>query len=77
MLAGINSCKYNELTAKLEHSGVLRGMVGWLCRTTADVMDDEGDVMELLDVFARQGGARGVFSDGLATGDCYANCKGL
>jgi glycerophosphoryl diester phosphodiesterase len=37
----------------------------------------EGDMMQVLDVLARQVGIRGIFSDWPATVSFYANCTGL
>jgi len=37
----------------------------------------EGDVMQVLDVFARDVGIMGIFSDWPATVTYYASCMGL
>ena len=42
-----------------------------------DVIDNEGDVLTLLDVLAKDVGVIGVFSDWPATTTYYANCMGL
>ena len=42
-----------------------------------DVIDNDGDVMTVLDVLAKDVGVIGVFSDWPATTTYYANCMGL
>jgi glycerophosphoryl diester phosphodiesterase len=47
---------------------------GWYYQTIKRTADRDGVVFELLDVLARQVGARAVFSDWPATTTFYANC---
>jgi glycerophosphoryl diester phosphodiesterase len=65
------------ITWTLERSGPLAGGGGWYYQTVAEVIDDDGDMLEVLDVLARQVGIRGIFSDWPATVTYYANCMGL
>jgi glycerophosphoryl diester phosphodiesterase len=59
----------------LERSGNLAlGNPGFYYRTIAGALSREGDVLEVLDVLARDVGARGVFSDWPATVTFYASC---
>ena len=50
---------------------------GWYYQTTTVAIDNDGDMLELLDVLAQGVGIRGIFSDWAATVTYYANCKGL
>ena len=62
----------------LERSGVLAGgKGGWYYQTVNPALQREGDVMQVLDVLAREVGVLGVFSDWPATVTYYANCMGL
>lgn len=73
----------------VERSGLLTNGGGWYYQTLnganpnpanpADegIIDNDGDVMDLLDVLARDIGVLGVFSDWPATTTYYANCMGL
>jgi glycerophosphoryl diester phosphodiesterase len=65
------------ITWTLERSGPLDQGGGWYYRTIADAIDNDGDMLVLLDVLARQVGIRGIFSDWPATVTYYANCMGL
>ena len=58
----------------LERSGSLTEGGGWYFQTLSDVVNNDGDVMEVLDVLARDVGVIGVFSDWPATVTYYANC---
>jgi glycerophosphoryl diester phosphodiesterase len=62
----------------LERSGILAdGNNGWYYQGVDANMTREGDVMQVLDVLAKEVGVRGVFSDWPATTTYYANCMGL
>jgi glycerophosphoryl diester phosphodiesterase len=65
----------------LERSGSLVKAKGppptYYYRSVAPAIDNDGDVYTVLDVLARQVGARAVFSDWPATVTYYANCMGL
>ena len=65
------------ITWTLERSGPLDEGGGWYYRTISDAIDNDGDMLVLLDVLARQVGIRGIFSDWPATVTYYANCMGL
>ena len=67
----------NIITWTLERSGSLTNGGGWYYRTVSDAIDNEGDVMTVLDVLAKEVGVVGVFSDWPATTTYYANCMGL
>jgi len=46
-------------------------------QSVAEVMDNDGDAIEVLDVLAREVGIIGIFSDWPATVTHYANCMRL
>jgi glycerophosphoryl diester phosphodiesterase len=65
------------ITWTLERSGPLAGGGGWYYQTLNGedgVIDNDGDMMEVLDVLGRDVGVLGVFSDWPATTTYYANC---
>lgn len=62
----------------LERSGVLAdGKNGWYYQTFDEAIKREGDMMQVLDVLAKDVGIQGMFSDWPATVTYYANCMGL
>jgi glycerophosphoryl diester phosphodiesterase len=65
------------ITWTLERSGPLRDGGGWYYQTITEAIDNDGDMLEVLDVLAKQVGIRGIFSDWPATVTYYANCMGL
>ncbi|MBX2869082.1 MAG: hypothetical protein KTR18_10420 [Acidiferrobacterales bacterium] len=65
------------ITWTLERSGLIHTGGGWYYQSVADVIDNEGDVFELLNVLHEDVGVVGVFSDWPATTTFYANCFGL
>jgi glycerophosphoryl diester phosphodiesterase len=66
------------ITWTLERSGRLAdGKSGWYYQTFAPAIQREGDMMEVLDVLAKDVGILGIFSDWPATVTYYANCMGL
>ena len=66
------------ITWTLERSGVLAdGNNGFYYQTFDTVIHRDGDVMNVLDVLAREVGILGIFSDWPATTTYYANCTGL
>ncbi|MCR9139118.1 MAG: glycerophosphodiester phosphodiesterase [Alphaproteobacteria bacterium] len=67
----------NLITWTLERSGPLTNGGGWYYQTIADITDNDGDALVLLDVLAKEVGVVGVFSDWPATTTYYANCMGL
>ena len=50
---------------------------GWYYQTVTDVIDNDGDMFEVLDVLVRDVGILGIFSDWPATVTYYANCMGM
>ena len=65
------------ITWTLERSGPLTGGGGWYYQTVKEVINNDGDMMQVLDVLAQQVGVIGVFSDWPATTTYYANCIDL
>jgi glycerophosphoryl diester phosphodiesterase len=66
------------ITWSLERSGLLAtGKPGWYYQTVAKAITREGDMMQVLDVLAKEVGILGIFSDWPATVTYYANCMGL
>lgn len=65
------------ITWSLERSGPLANGGDSYYRTVKPVINNDGDMMEVLDVLATQVGVLGVFSDWPATVTYYANCMGL
>ena len=66
------------ITWTLERSGILsNGKPGWYYQTFDKSISREGDVMQVLDVLAKEVGILGIFSDWPATVTYYANCMGL
>jgi glycerophosphoryl diester phosphodiesterase len=65
------------ITWTLERSGPLEDGGGWYYQSVAEAIDRNGDMLEVLDVLARDVGIVGIFSDWPATVTYYANCFGL
>lgn len=65
------------ITWTLERSGLLKNGGGWYYQGITNAIDNDGDMLTLLDVLARDVGVEGIFSDWPATVTYYANCKGL
>ena len=65
------------ITWTAERSGPLGEGGGWYFQTIKDVVNDDGDIYELLRVLHEDVGVKGVFSDWPATTTFYANCMGL
>jgi glycerophosphoryl diester phosphodiesterase len=66
------------ITWTLERSGILAdGNNGFYYQTFDSAIKSEGDMMQVLDVLARDVGILGIFSDWPATVTFYANCAGL
>jgi glycerophosphoryl diester phosphodiesterase len=65
------------ITWTLERSGPLGGGGGYYYQSISDAIDGDGDMLELLDVLAKEVEIRGIFSDWPATVTYYANCMGL
>jgi glycerophosphoryl diester phosphodiesterase len=65
------------ITWTLERSGPLDGGGGSYYQTVTAAIDNDGDMLEVLDVLAQDVGILGIFSDWPATVTFYANCMGL
>ncbi|AEG92650.1 glycerophosphodiester phosphodiesterase family protein [Ramlibacter tataouinensis] len=66
------------ITWSLERSGILAdGNNGSYYQSVDPAIRREGDMMQVLDVLAKQVGVLGVFSDWPATTTFYANCAGI
>ena len=72
-----NAAGLDIITWTLERSGLLKNGGGFYYQSVTDVIDTDGDTMEVLDVLAQDVGVIGVFSDWPATVTYYANCMGL
>ena len=66
------------ITWTIERSGPL-GVddPGFYYSSIKDAIDNDGDMMNVLDVLAMDVGIIGIFSDWPATTTYYANCMGL
>jgi glycerophosphoryl diester phosphodiesterase len=58
----------------LERSGFLKEGGGWYYMSVKDVINNDGDMLKVLDVLARDVGIKGIFSDWPATVTYYGNC---
>ncbi len=65
------------ITWTLERSGLLQSGGGWYYQSIKDSIDNDGDMLEVLDVLAQDVGILGIFSDWPATVTYYANCRNL
>lgn len=61
----------------VERSGPLASGGGWYYQTVTDAINNDGDVLKVIDILARDVGVIGIFSDWPATTTFYANCMGL
>lgn len=61
----------------VERSGPLANGGGWYFQTITDAINNDGDVLNVIDVLAQDVGVIGIFSDWPATTTFYANCMGL
>jgi len=66
----------NIITWTLERSGPLASGGGWYYRSVSELINNDGDMYNVLDVLAKDVGVVGVFSDWPATVTYYANCMG-
>ncbi len=62
------------ITWTLERSGPLAQGGGWYYQSIKDLIDNDGDMLEVLHVLDEDVGIRGIFSDWPATVTHYANC---
>lgn len=65
------------ITWTLERDGPLANGGGWYHQSIRDVINNDGDTMNVLHVLAEDVGVIGVFSDWPATVTYYANCMNL
>jgi len=66
------------ITWTLERSGPLKnGGGGFYYQSIKDGINNDGDILRLLDVLAKDVKIKGIFSDWPATVTYYANCMGL
>jgi glycerophosphoryl diester phosphodiesterase len=65
------------ITWTLERSGPLATGGGFYYQSIAPAIDNDGDMMVVLDVLARDVGVLGIFSDWPGTVTYYASCMGL
>lgn len=59
----------------LERSGPLANGGGYYYQTISEAINNDGDVMKVLDVLAKDVGVMGIFSDWPATVSYYASCN--
>ena len=62
------------ITWTLERDGPLANGGGWYHQSVAELINNDGDTMNVLHVLAQDVGIRGIFSDWPATVTYYANC---
>lgn len=60
-----------------ERSGSLNSGGGWYYQSISEVIDNDGQMYEVLDILAQDVGIVGMFSDWPATVSYYASCMGL
>ncbi|KGF71333.1 glycerophosphodiester phosphodiesterase [Hoeflea sp. BAL378] len=67
----------NIISWSFERAGPLNSGGGWYYQSVSDVIDNDGQMYEVLDVLAQEVGIVGMFSDWPATVSYYASCMGL
>ena len=72
-----NQAGLKMLTWSIERSGPLANGGGWYYTGLEDAVNNDGDLMNYIDVLSKDVGVMGIFSDWPATVTYYANCKGL
>ena len=65
------------ITWTIERSGLLQSGGGWYYQSVKEVIDNDGDMLKVLHVLAKDVGIMGIFSDWPATVTYYASCKNL
>jgi glycerophosphoryl diester phosphodiesterase len=65
------------ITWSFERSGPLKNGGGWYYQTVNPVINNDGDMMDVLHVIAKDVGVLGIFSDWPASVSYYASCMGL
>jgi glycerophosphoryl diester phosphodiesterase len=61
----------------MERAGPLANGGGWYYQSVTDAINNDGDMLTVIDVLARDVGVIGIFSDWPATTTFYANCMGI
>ncbi|MEJ6475293.1 glycerophosphodiester phosphodiesterase family protein [Pseudoalteromonas piscicida] len=61
----------------LERSGPLANGGGWYYQSVKNAIKNDGDILKVLDILAKQVGVVAVFSDWPATTSFYASCMGI
>jgi glycerophosphoryl diester phosphodiesterase len=72
-----NAIGLDIITWTIERSGLLETGGGYYYQYVTPVINNDGDMYNVLDVLATKVGIRGIFSDWPATVTYYANCMGL
>lgn len=65
------------ITWSFERSGPLKNGGGWYYQTVNPAINNDGDMMDVLHVIAKDVGVLGIFSDWPASVSYYASCMGL
>lgn len=68
---------FGLITWTIERSGPLATGGGWYYAGINALINNDGDMYNLVDVLAKDVGVKGIFSDWPATTTYYANCNGL
>lgn len=71
------SADLDMIAWSLERSGPLATGGGWYYQSVTDAINNDGDMLTVVDVLARDVGVIGIFSDWPATTTYYANCMGM
>jgi glycerophosphoryl diester phosphodiesterase len=65
------------ITWSFERAGPLKNGGGWYYQTINAALNNDGDMLNVLDVLAKDVGVIGIFSDWPASVSYYASCMGL
>jgi len=65
------------ITWSFERDGPLKNGGGWYYQTITPALNNDGDMMNVLDVLAKDVGVIGIFSDWPASVSYYASCMNL
>ena len=76
-VANARAADLKIITWTIERSGLLTDGGGFYYQTVSSVINKPGNMLEVLDVLARDVGILGIFSDWPGTVTYYANCVGL
>lgn len=67
----------NIITWSFERSGPLKNGGGWYYQTVNPAINNDGDMLDVLHVLAKDVGVKGIFSDWPASVSYYASCMNL